>query len=133
IVPNLYAYEAGQAAVGDIFEWYINENVPSYIKEIATEQKKSIHEYLEQLANELQPGANGLLALDWYNGCRTPLVDAQLSGAIIGLTLATKPEEIYRALIEATAFGTKMIIETFQKQDVTIDGLVACGGLPQRN
>jgi|SRR5690625_1782802 len=133
IVPGYFAYEAGQAAVGDIFSWFTNESVPAYIVEKAREQEKSIHQYLEELAQKLSPGANGLLALDWHNGCRTPLVDSDLSGLFIGLTLSTKPEEMYRALIEATAYGTKMIIEKFKHQDIEITELVACGGLPQRN
>src|SRR5690625_2124016 len=98
IVPGYFAYEAGQAAVGDIFSWFTNESVPAYIVEKAREQEKSIHQYLKELAQKLSPGANGLLALDWHNGCRTPLVDSDLSVLIIGLTLSTKPEEMYRAL-----------------------------------
>ena len=133
IIPNYYAYEAGQAAVGDIFAWFTKESVPAYVNENAQKQGKSIHQYLEELAQNLEPGSNGLLALDWHNGCRTPLVNSDLSGVIIGLNLSTKPEEVYRALIEATAFGTKMIIDTFQQQDINIEELVACGGLPQRN
>lgn len=133
IIPGLFAYEAGQAAVGDIFEWYINENILSYVKENSIQNDMTIHEYLENLAANLQPGANGLIALDWHNGCRTPLVDGNLSGMLIGLTLSTKPEQIYRALIEATAFGTKLIMEQFQNKGIEINGLVACGGLPQKN
>lgn len=133
IIPNLFAYEAGQAAVGDIFAWFTKENVPAYVKENADKENKSIHEYFETLASKLNPGSNGLLALDWHNGCRTPLVDANLSGALIGLTLSTKPEEIYRSLLESTAYGTKMVIEQFQKKGIEISELVACGGLPRRN
>ncbi|MEI3608678.1 ribulokinase [Pseudogracilibacillus sp. SO10305] len=133
IIPNYYAYEAGQAAVGDIFAWFVKENVPAYIVEEANTRNISVHELLEEKATKLGPGANGLLALDWHNGCRTPLVDAKLSSVFIGQTLATKPEEMYRALIEATAFGTKLIIETFQKEGILIEELIACGGLPQRN
>src|SRR5699024_5871809 len=107
IIPGYYAYEGGQAALGDIFEWFINENVPTYIKAEADRVNKSLYEYMELLADDLEPGSNGLLALDWHNGCRTPLVDANLSGIIVGLRLNTKPEEIYRALLEATAYGSK--------------------------
>lgn len=133
IIPNYFAYEAGQAAVGDIFAWFVRECVPAYVKENASKQGINIHRYLEQLASKLPPGSNGLLALDWHNGCRSPLVDANLSGMFVGLTLSTKPEEMYRSLIEATAFGTKMIIEKFIEHGINIEELVACGGLPQRN
>src|SRR5690625_4357008 len=98
IVPGYFAYEAGQAAVGDIFSWFTNESVPAYILEKDREQEKSIHQFLVDFIKKLTPGANGLLALDWHNGCRTPLVDSDLSGLFIGLTLSTKPEEMYRAL-----------------------------------
>ncbi|WP_102275765.1 ribulokinase [Cytobacillus massiliigabonensis] len=133
IIPGLYAYEAGQAAVGDIFAWFIDKNVPTYICENAVSEGKTIHELLEEKSNKLKPGESGLIALDWQNGNRTPLVDADLSGLLIGLTLSTTPEEIYRALIESTAFGTRTIIDTFRKNGVAISELYACGGLPQRN
>lgn len=133
IIPDYYAYEGGQAAVGDIFAWFTKENVPAYVQENAEKQGETIHEYLEKLATKLSPGSNGLLALDWHNGCRTPLVDSDLSGAFIGLKLSTKPEEMYRALIESTAFGTKMIIDHFNENGIEIKKLVACGGLPQQN
>src|SRR5699024_3292635 len=133
IIPGYYAYEGGQAAVGDIFEWFINENVPTYIKAEADRVNKSLYEYMELLADDLEPGSNGLLALDWHNGCRTPLVDANLSGIIVGLRLNTKPEEIYRALLEATAYGSKLIIDQFKAEGIEVKELVACGGLPQRN
>ncbi len=133
IIPGLFAYEAGQAAVGDIFEWYIEESLPAYVKESAKKDGVTIHKWLESKASQLPPGANGVLALDWHNGCRTPLVNSNLTGMLIGLTLHTKPEQIYRALIEATAFGTKLIIEQFQQAGIEINGLVACGGLPKKN
>src|SRR5699024_8679778 len=88
IIPNYYAYEAGQAAVGDIFAWFTKESVPAYVNENAQKQGKSIHQYLEELAQNLEPGSNGLLALDWHNGCRTPLVNSDLSGVITGLNLS---------------------------------------------
>jgi L-ribulokinase len=133
IIPGLFAYEAGQAAVGDIFAWFVKNNVPRALEDEAAELGIGIHELLEQKANRLQPGESGLLALDWHNGNRTPLVDTNLSGLILGQTLATKPEEIYRALIEATAFGSRLIIDTFRNQGVEIKELYACGGLPHRN
>ncbi|RFU61798.1 ribulokinase [Peribacillus glennii] len=133
IIPGLFAYEAGQAAVGDIFAWYVEHNVPAYIREEAKAGEISVHELLEKKASKLTPGESGLIALDWHNGNRTPLVDSDLSGLIIGLTLSTSPEEIYRALIEATAFGTRSIIDTFRKNGVEVNELYACGGLPHRN
>ncbi len=129
IVPGYYGYEAGQAAVGDIFGWFVNNNVPAEYQKIAEERGVSIHDVLSEKASKLNPGESGLLAVDWWNGCRTPLVDAHLSGMILGLTLNTKPEEIYRALIEATAFGTRVIIELFSEKGVKIDRIRAGGGL----
>lgn len=133
IIPGLFGYEAGQAAVGDIFASFVEHQVPAYLSREAKEKGLEVHEILENKASILKPGECGLLALDWHNGNRTPLVDAELSGLVIGLTLQTKPEEIYRALIEATAFGTKSIIDTFRSSGVEVSELYACGGLPQRN
>ncbi|MCM0650086.1 ribulokinase [Clostridium swellfunianum] len=133
IIPGFYGYEAGQAAVGDIFEWFVDNQVPeSYMKE-AGERGINIHVLLEEKASKLKPGESGLLALDWWNGNRSTLVDADLTGMILGATLLTKPEEIYRALIEATAFGTNAIIEAFREEDIAVDALYACGGLPEKN
>ncbi|WHX26122.1 ribulokinase [Virgibacillus halodenitrificans] len=133
IIPGYYAYEAGQAAVGDIFAWFVQENVPAYVVEAAKNEQKDIHQWLEEKANKIPPGSNGLMALDWHNGCRTPLVNSNLSGMFVGLTLNSKPEEMYRSLIEATAYGTKLIIEQFEENNIKINSLVACGGLPQKN
>lgn len=133
IIPGFYGYEAGQSAVGDIFEWYVEEAVPAYAQKAAQKQGVDIHRYLEAKASALQPGESGVLALDWWNGNRSVLVDTELGGLLIGMTLQTKPEEIYRALLEATAFGTKMIVEAFQKNGIEIHELYACGGLPQKN
>jgi L-ribulokinase len=93
----------------------------------------SAYQLMEEEAAKLKPGQSGLLALDWWNGCRTPLVDADLSGALIGATLGTRAPDIYRTLIEATAFGTQIIIETFEQNGVAVNELVACGGLAERN
>lgn len=132
-VPGFFAYEAGQSAVGDIFEWYIDNCVPEEYKKEALEKGVNIHSLLEEKASKLKPGESGLLALDWLNGNRSVLVDTDLTGMILGLTLLTKPEEIYRSLIEATAYGKNMIIETFENSGVPIKELYACGGLPQKN
>ncbi|HZG16208.1 MAG TPA: ribulokinase [Candidatus Bathyarchaeia archaeon] len=133
IVPGLFGYEAGQPAVGDIFAWYVEQAVPAYVHQAAQEAGISVHTWLESRAAQLKPGQHGLLALDWWNGNRSVLVDADLSGLILGLTLQTKPEEIYRALLEATAFGTRKIIETFEQSGVDVTEVIVCGGLPQRN
>ena len=133
IIPGFYGYEAGQSAVGDIFEWYVEEAVPFYVQSAAVEQGLNVHEYLEQQATKYRPGESGLIALDWWNGNRSVLVDTELGGLILGMTLQTKPEEIYRSLLEATAFGTKTIIDAFINSDIEVNELYACGGLPQKN
>jgi L-ribulokinase len=93
----------------------------------------SVHQILEEKASVYKPGQSGLVALDWWNGNRSVLVDADLSGLIVGLSLSSKPEEIYRALLESTAFGTRKIIESFTEAGVEVNEIFACGGLPQRN
>ncbi len=133
VVPGAWGYEAGQAGVGDLFAWYVNQGVPAHIHAQAKKKRVTVYQLLERQAAALKPGASGLLALDWWNGNRSVLVDADLTGLIIGATLATQPHEIYRALIEATAFGTRKIIEAFTNKGVAIDELYACGGLAQKN
>ncbi len=133
ILPGFYGYEAGQAAVGDIFGWFVKNCVPEEIEVAARESGRTVHEVLEERASRLRPGESGLLALDWWNGNRSVLADANLTGLLLGYTLETKPEEIYRALIEATAFGTRMILENFESQGVEVSELYACGGLAERN
>lgn len=133
IIPGLYGYEAGQPAVGDLFGWFVDHQVPGYVLEAAANEGVSVHGWLEKRAAMLKPGEHGLLALDWWNGNRSVLVDADLSGMIVGMTLQTKPEEIYRSLLEATAFGTRKIIQTFEAAGLEVNELFACGGLPQRN
>ncbi|GGF78524.1 ribulokinase [Paenibacillus albidus] len=133
IIPGYYGYEAGQSAVGDIFEWYVEEAVPAYVKEAAAAENANVHEWLEQRAAAYKPGQTGLLALDWWNGNRSVLVDTDLTGLLLGCTLLTKPEEIYRTLLEATAFGTRKIVDAFHDNGVAVDVLYACGGLPQKN
>ncbi|MCI1777067.1 MAG: ribulokinase [Paenibacillus lautus] len=133
IIPGLYGYEAGQSAVGDIFEWYVEEALPAYVKEAATEEGIGVHQWLEREAAAYKPGQTGLLALDWWNGNRSVLVDTDLTGLMLGMTLLTKPQEIYRALLEATAFGTRKIVDAFHENGVAVDVLYACGGLPQKN
>ena len=133
ILPGFFGYEAGQAATGDIFAWFVDNGVPAAYQKEADEGNKSVHEVLEGKAAALKPGQSGVVALDWWNGNRSVLVDADLSGLLVGCTLTTKPEEIYRALIEATAFGTEKIIRAFRGSGIPIDSLYACGGLPEKN
>lgn len=133
IIPGYMGYEAGQSAVGDIFQWYVEEAVPAYVQEAADKDGISAHEWLEKRASAYKPGETGLLALDWWNGNRSVLVDTDLTGLLIGCTLLTKPEEIYRTLLEATAFGTRKIVDAFHDNGVKVEELYACGGLPQRN
>jgi L-ribulokinase len=131
IAPGLFGYEAGQAGVGDIFAWFVDNGVPPAYHREAGSRGVSLHAVLTERAQKRRPGENGLLALDWWNGCRSTLVDADLSGLLIGATLGTKPEDIYRALIEATAYGTRVIIEAFTQQGVPVEAIVAGGGLTQ--
>jgi L-ribulokinase len=133
IIPGLFGFEAGQSGVGDIFAWFVDNAVPPEYHEQARKRGIDLHQLLEEEAARLKPGESGLLALDWLNGNRSVLVDADLEGMILGMTLATKAPEIYRALIEATAFGTRVIIEAFDSNGVAVDELVAAGGLPERN
>ncbi|WP_211749390.1 ribulokinase [Paenibacillus sp. Marseille-Q4541] len=133
IIPGYFGYEAGQSAVGDIFAWFTEHAVPAEVKTQAEEAGVSVHEWLEKRASAYKPGETGLLALDWWNGNRSVLVDTNLTGLIVGYTLLTKPEEIYRTLLEATAFGTRKIVDAFHGSGVSVDILYACGGLPQKN
>ncbi|KYG34844.1 ribulokinase [Alkalihalobacillus trypoxylicola] len=133
IIPGYLGYEAGQSAVGDIFGWFVEQNVPAHVYEQAKQEGLNVHQWLENAAKKLAPGQSGILALDWWNGNRSVLVDTELSGLFIGMTLQTKPEELYRALLEATAFGTRKIVDAFHHQGVEVDELFACGGLPQKN
>jgi L-ribulokinase len=133
IIPGFFGYEAGQSCVGDHFAWFIENCVPASYQKEAHSRGIDIHTLLEEKASQLAPGENGLLALDWWNGNRSILVDVDLTGLMVGMTLATKPEEIYRALIEATAYGTRTIIEAFEEHGVPVRELVATGGLPDRN
>ncbi len=133
IADGLYAYEAGQACVGDSFDWFVNNCVPKAYFDEAEDLGISIHKLLREKAKKLNAGANGLIALDWWNGNRTPYVDGTLKGMIAGLTIYTKPEEIYRALIEATAFGTRRIIEIYENNGIKINNLYAAGGIAEKD
>lgn len=133
ILPNYFGFEAGQSCVGDHFAWFVDNCCPaSYIDE-ANKQKKSIHQLLIEKASKLKPGQSGLLALDWWNGNRSILVDGDLTGLMLGMSLTTKPEEVYRALVEATAYGANIIIDAFDSNGVAVNEIVACGGLAEKN
>jgi L-ribulokinase len=125
ILPGYYGLEAGQSAVGDIFNWFVN-----YLQPLG---KAGTHEALSAAAAKLAPGESGLLALDWNNGNRTILVDQRLTGLLVGQTLYTTPAEIYRALIEATAFGALTIINRFEEYGVKVGQIVNCGGIAEKN
>ena len=126
VLPGYLGLEAGQSAVGDIFNWFVNEIQPGG-------PRKGSHEVLTRKAAKLKPGRSGLLALDWNNGNRTILVDQRLTGLLVGQTLHTRPEEIYRALIEATAFGALTIIKRFEEYGVAIEEVINCGGIAEKN
>ena len=119
ILPGYFGYETGQASVGDAFAWVAKTVGLS-------------HDELNRRAATLPPGSGGVLAIDWFNGCRTPLMDGRLSGGFIGLTLNTQPEQLYRAVLEATAFGLKTIVQTLRSAGVPVRRFVASGGLPAK-
>lgn len=123
ILPGFYGLEAGQSAVGDIFNWFVNGIQPAGMS----------HEELTEGATKLKPGESGLLALDWHNGNRTILVDPRLTGAVLGLTLQTTPAELYRAWIEATAFGARVIMERFEEYGRHVERIINCGGISVKN
>ncbi len=123
ILPGLYGYEAGQVAVGDMLAWFVETLAPQG-KDFAG---------LEEAAGRFDPGATGLVALDWWNGNRSILADAGVSGVIVGLTLLSTPEEIYRALLESIAFGNRRIVENFTEHGIELREIVACGGIAERS
>jgi L-ribulokinase len=129
IVRGRWGYEAGQSGVGDIFGWLVDRFLPREYLAAADDAGSGVHEYLSELAARQPVGSHGLLALDWENGNRSVLVDHDLSGVIVGLTLATRPEDVYRALVEATAFGTRLIVETFRSSGVPVEEFIVAGGL----
>ena len=133
VIPGFYTYEAGQAAVGDGFDWFVKNCVPASYTDEAKEKNINIHMLLREKASKLKVGESRLLALDWLNGNRSILVNANLTGLILGLTLQTKPEEIYRALIEATAYGTRVIVEQYEQNGIEIKSICAAGGIAQKD
>jgi L-ribulokinase len=129
IVAGSWGYEAGQSGVGDIFGWFTETSVPPAYVEAAAGAGESVHALLTRLAADQEVGEHGLVALDWHSGNRSVLVDHELSGLVVGQTLATRPEDVYRALLEATAFGTRVIVETFRDSGVPVEEFIVAGGL----
>lgn len=133
IIQGFFGYEAGQSCVGDHFQWFTDNCVPADYMDEAASRGIDIHQLLTEKASALKTGESGLVALDWWNGNRSVLVDVDLTGMLVGATLSTKPEEIYRALIEATAYGTRIIIDTFHENGVPVEELYAAGGIAEKN
>ena len=133
VLPGLYTYESGQAAVGDIFDWFVKNQVPAAYQKEAESRGINLHALLTEKAEKLAVGETGLLALDWLNGNRSVLDDSELSGLILGMTLRTKPEDIYRTWLESTAFGAKMIVDTLEQSRVSIKTLKVAGGIAHKN
>jgi L-ribulokinase len=129
IIAGLWGYEAGQSGVGDIFAWFVERYSSPALRAEAAERGVSLHELLTERAGDTEVGAHGLVALDWHSGNRSVLVDHHLSGVIVGLTLGTEPHEIYRALLESTAFGTRVIVEALEAGGVPVTEFIAAGGL----
>jgi len=133
MIPGFWGYASGQSSVGDGFQWFADQCVPKDYWEAAEAKNMSIQQYLTELAAPLAPGETGLLALDWFNGNRSRLANSRLSAMVLGLTLQTKPEHIYRTLLEATAFGARQILDAYSEAGVPIDRIVVCGGIAGKN
>ena len=133
IIPGFYALESGIAAVGDALEWFVSNAVPGSCCRRAEEEGLNIHAYLSREAAKMQPGESPVIALDWLGGNKTPYVDGSLLGGFYGVGLRTKPEELYRALIEATAFGTRRIVESMEESGTRIEKVVVSGGISKKN
>ena len=133
VLPDRYMLECGQAGAGDMFSWFTHNCIPRSYEEAAEASGLSLHAYLRERASKLAIGENHLIVLDWFNGNRSVLKNESLSGVMIGLTLTTRPEDIYRALLESTAFGTRRIVEAFESNGVPIDRICVAGGIAQKD
>ena len=133
ILPGFYGYEAGQSCVGDHFSWYMENCLPARYEREAARQGISTYRLLGNMIERRPPGAHGLLALDWWGGVRSPLMDFSLSGLLAGLTLRTRPEDIYQALVEATAYGTRKIIQVYEESGLPVHRIVAAGGIAAKD
>jgi L-ribulokinase len=133
IMPGTYGLEAGQSCVGNGFAWFVEHCVPESYEQEARDRGLNIHQLLTDKLKDYRAGQSGLLCLDWFNGVRSPLADFDLNGMMLGLNLQTKPEEMYLSIIEATAFGTRLIIEQFENAGMPIESVVLSGGIPMKN
>ena len=133
ILPGYYGYETGQSAGGDIYDWFVTNMANHQFLTEIQDTNINLFDLMDRKMAGIRPGSSGLLALDWWNGNRCVLMDSELSGMVLGMTLTTRPEEIYRALVEATAFGTRKILETLRLNDIRVSSLFACGGLAQKS
>ena len=133
VLPGYAGYEAGQSSVGDQFHWFEENAVSADAQQKAKEAGLSVQAYLTQEAAKLRPGQNGMIALDWWNGNRSILADADLTGMLVGMTLQTRPEEIYRALVESTAYGARVILDNYRASGVPVEQFFASGGVAQKN
>ena len=133
ILPGYFGYEAGQSCVGDHFAWFVENCLPASYKSEADAAGMSAMQYIVKKASALRPAESGIIALDWWNGNRSILVDVDLTGLFIGMTLSSKPEELFRALVESTAFGTRRIIEAFRESGVAVDEFFAAGGIAEKD
>ena len=133
MLPGLFAYESGQPAVGDLFEWFADNLLPARCLREAEALGLSPLQHLSRLCGDARPGASGLIALDWFNGNRSVLMNSDLRGCILGFSLQTKPEDVYRSLVEATAFGARRIIQSYSDAGIPIGRVVAVGGLAQKS
>lgn len=133
LLPGYYGHVFGQSAAGDALAWYMENLLPYKYHLQAQEAGLSSFEFMNRKLSVMQPGENGLVALDWYNGCRSMLMDATLSSALVGLTIATRPEDVYRAIVESIAFGLRNMLEGCDRKGVQLDKIHACGGIARKN
>lgn len=133
MMPGFVAYDAGQAAVGDLFAWYVENCLPEQYAQAAQTEGLSVHTYLSRLAFAQPPQPENPIALDWWNGNRAPLGKLDLTGAFLGLSLRTRPEDLYRALVEATAFGARRIMDNFTAHGMPVRRIFVCGGIAAKN
>ena len=133
IVPGYYALESGIAAVGDMFAWYMENLLPYRLYREAKDRGEDLFTFMTEKVYQLPMSEDTVIALDWWGGNKTPYVDAQLAGLFYGMGLTTKPEELFRAMIEASAFGTRQIFEVYEKAGVEVDEIVCSGGIARKN
>lgn len=132
-VPGLYGYEGGQSCLGDGLDWFVRQCVPARVQAEADDTGESVHTLLSRKAALMRPGESGLIALDWLNGVRSPLMRPDLRGVLVGATLKTTPADLYRAVVEASCFGARRIIDSFQEAGVPVKRVFATGGIPRKN